>query len=80
MALVTIAFYSFWIGSVTLSAVYSESLFMALTLAAFYFLEKGRLYKATFFGFLASFTRSDGFLIFIPFVIYAIQELHNCKN
>ncbi len=80
IALVTVAFYSFWIGSVTLSAVYSESLFMALTLASFYYLEEGRFYKATFFGFLATFTRSDGFIIFIPFFVYAIQQLKTLKT
>ncbi len=80
IAIATVAFYSFCMGSVTLSAVYSESLFMALTLASFYYLEEGRFYRATFFGFFAAFTRSDGFIIFIPFFIYAIQQLKTLKT
>ncbi|MGA2386543.1 MAG: hypothetical protein ABSG33_08420 [Candidatus Bathyarchaeia archaeon] len=70
VALISTAFYSFWVGGVFFSEIYSEALFMALALCAFYFLEEKNLPAAVFLGFLASFTRSDGFLIFIPFFIY----------
>jgi hypothetical protein len=45
---------------------------MVLALASFYYLEENQLLKSALFGFLASFTRSDGFLIFIPFIISAL--------
>lgn len=74
IALIATVFYSFWGGASFYSAIYSEALFMALALGAFYYLEENKLYKATLLGFLASFTRSNGFLIFIPFLIYALQS------
>ena len=77
LALIATAFFSFWGGTVFYSALYSEALFMALALAAFYFLEEDNLPIAALIGFLASFTRSDGFLVFIPFLIYAIQSVKN---
>lgn len=77
IALVATAFYSFWGGAVFFSAIYSEALFMALALGAFYYLEEDKLPTAVLLGFLASFTRSDGFLIFIPFLIYALQSIKN---
>jgi Mannosyltransferase (PIG-V) len=75
IALVATAFYSFWGGAIFLSAIYSEALFMALALGAFYYLEKDKLPTAVLLGFLASFTRSDGFLICIPFLVYALQSI-----
>ena len=52
---------------------------MALSLGAFYFMEQNKLPAAMLLGFLASLTRSVGFLIFIPFIILALQQLkqHN---
>jgi len=75
VALISTAFYSFWVGGVFFSAIYSEALFMALALGAFYYLEENKLPIAVFLGFLASLTRSDGFLIFIPFLIYGLQQM-----
>ena len=75
VALVSTVFYSFWVGGVYFSSIYSEALFMALALASFYFLEEKRVYLATFLGFLAAFTRSDGFLVAVPFFVYSIQNL-----
>ncbi len=77
IALVATAFYSFWGGAVFYSAIYSEALFMALALGAFYYLEEDKLPIAVLLGFLASFTRSNGFLICIPFLIYALQSIKN---
>jgi len=73
IAIISVAFYSFWIATVFFSAVYSEALFMALALGSFYYLEEKRYYRAIPLGMLAAFTRSDGFLITIPFFIYALQ-------
>lgn len=74
VALISTAFYSFWVGGVFFSEIYTEALFMALALGAFYFLEEKKIPLAVFLGFLASFTRSDGFLIFIPFFIYGLLQ------
>ncbi len=73
IALISTAFFSFWAGSVFYSAIYSEALFMALLLGTFYYLEEDKLTIAVLLGFLASFTRSNGFLIFVPFLFYALQ-------
>jgi hypothetical protein len=74
LAIISTIFFSFWPGALFYSAVYSESLFMALALGAFYFLEKGESKKSTLLGFLAGFARSNGFLIFIPFLFYGLQK------
>ncbi len=67
-------FFCLWPGSLFYSAVYSESLFMTLTLGAFYFLEKVKNVKSTLLGFLAAFTRSNGFLVAIPFLYQGLKE------
>ncbi|MGO8807005.1 MAG: mannosyltransferase family protein [Candidatus Bathyarchaeia archaeon] len=72
-ALISIAFYSFSIATVFYSAVYSEALFMALALGSFYYLEEKRYCPAIVLGVLAAFTRSDGFLVAVPFFIYGLQ-------
>ena len=77
IALVATAFYCFWGGAVFYSAIYGEALFMALALGAFYYLEEDKLRNAVMLGFLASFTRSNGFLICIPFLICALQVIKN---
>jgi len=79
IALISTAFYSFWVGAVFFSAIYTEALFMALALGAFYYLAENKLSRAVFLGFLASFTRSDGFLIAIPFLICALQSMRIFK-
>ena len=43
LALIATAFYCFWIGGVFFSLIYTEALFMALALGAFYFLEENNL-------------------------------------
>ncbi len=77
IAVISTVFYCFFAGAVFYSAIYSESLFMALALASFYYLEENQLYKSVLFGFLASFTRADGFLICIPFVVSAFFQYRN---
>ncbi len=74
LALVSTLFFAFWPGSLFYSAIYSESLFMTLFLGAFYFLERGKSTKSTLFAFLAGLTRSNGFLIFIPFLYEGLQK------
>lgn len=74
LAVLSTIFFSFWPAALFFSAAYSESLFMALALGAFYFLEKGEGKKATLLGFLAGFTRGNAFLICIPFFILGLQK------
>jgi hypothetical protein len=80
VALASTVFFSFFVGGLYYSGVFSEALFMALSLGAFYFMEENKLVTAVFLGFLASFTRSIGFLIFIPFAVLAINHLLKRHN
>lgn len=49
-----------------LNAVYTESLFLFLSLATFYYALKRNFFWASVFGFFASLTRITGVLLFIP--------------
>jgi hypothetical protein len=51
------------------SAVYSESLFLFLTVASFYYMRERRWLVAGVFGFLAALTRSEGVLLAVPMFI-----------
>jgi len=48
------------------SAVYSESLFLFLTVASFYYARERRWVTAGAFGFFAALTRSEGVLLAVP--------------
>jgi hypothetical protein len=72
-ALISTVFFAFWPGALFYSAVYSESLFMTFALGAFYLLEKGQSGKSVVLGFFAALTRSNGFLILVPFVYNGLQ-------
>ncbi len=73
ICLLSTVFFAFLPGALFYSCVYSESLFMTFTLGAFYLLEKNQSAKAGILGFFASLTRSNGFLILIPFVYNGLQ-------
>ena len=51
-----------------LNAVYTESLFLFLSLATFYYALKKKFIHAGIFGLLASLTRVTGILLFIPLI------------
>ena len=51
------------------SAVYTESLFFALTVASFYYIRERRWVTAGIIGFFASLTRVEGVLLAVPFLI-----------
>ncbi len=74
IVLVSVGFFCFWGSSFFYSAVYSESLFMALGLLAFYFLEKEQTTKSTLFAFFAGLARSTGFIVSVPFIYNGLQK------
>ena len=74
IAVASTVFFAFWPGALFYSTVYSESLFMTLTLAAFYLLEKGKTAGSTVLGFFAAFARSSGFLIAAVFFFDGVQK------
>ncbi|MEA2361454.1 MAG: hypothetical protein QOD71_599 [Thermoleophilaceae bacterium] len=54
------------------SAIYSESLFLALTVGCVYFARRGWWWRAGALGALASATRSQGLLVLVPLAIIAL--------
>lgn len=67
--LITIFPTSFYFG-----ALYSESLFLLLTLLAFFFARKGNWFLASIFGMIASATRVFGILLLPAFIIEAYVQ------
>jgi len=64
------AFYvSIFPTAIFFSAVYSESLFLFLTVASFYYVRERRWLTAGAFGFFAALTRSEGVLLAAPLLI-----------
>jgi hypothetical protein len=57
-----------------LQAVYTESLFLLLTLACFVFAREGRWRLAGIMGLLATLTRSTGVLLLIPMAYYYYER------
>ncbi len=55
--------------AVFFSAVYSESLFFALTVSSFYYIRERRWVTAGILGAFASLTRVEGVLLAVPFLI-----------
>jgi len=51
------------------SAVYTESLFLALTVASFYFIREHKWLTAGIIGFFAALTRVEGVLLIVPMAI-----------
>ena len=62
-------FVSIFPTAIFFSAVYSESLFLFLTVASFYYVRERRWVMAGVFGFLAALTRSEGVLLAVPLLI-----------
>ena len=60
---------SFFFGS-----LYTESLFLLFTILTFYSLHKKRFLSASLFSILSSLTRFVGVFLFIPILIYVINE------
>jgi len=62
-----------------LNAVYTESLFLLLSLLTFYYALKGRFKVAGVFGLLAALTRVTGILLFIP-VLWEFWKKHGTRK
>jgi hypothetical protein len=74
-AALAVVFISVFPTAFIFGAVYSESLFLLLSLAAFVFARRGRLLAASVAGMSAVLTRSSGLLLLVPlFVFYAQQR------
>ena len=57
------------------SIVYTESVFLALSVLTIYFIRKKLWHLGGFFGLLASFTRNQGLLLLIPIFIELISSV-----
>ncbi len=69
IAQVTVMLLAFFPMALFFSAVYTESLFLALSLATIYAARRGRWVWAGVFGMLAAVTRDGGVLLFVPVVL-----------
>ncbi|HEY5349021.1 MAG TPA: glycosyltransferase family 39 protein [Candidatus Lustribacter sp.] len=65
----TIFYVSIFPTAIFFSAVYTESLFLCLSVASFYYVRERRWMLAGTFGFLAALTRVEGVLMAVPFLI-----------
>jgi len=61
--------------AVFFSAVYTESLFFALTVAAFYYIRERKWLAAGILGGLAALTRVEGVLLAVPFAMEAVSAV-----
>lgn len=62
--------FSFFFG-----IVYTESLFMMLSIMCFYYLRKNNWLLAGFFGFLSAVTKNQGIILFAPAVVEVLMSL-----
>ena len=66
--------------SVFLFAGYSESLFLALSIAALYLVRQGRWGRAGLMALLATWTRTSGWLLAIPFLFEYVQPREGLRS
>lgn len=70
----TVWLVAFFPASLFYSAVYSEALFAALTIAAFYWARRKRWLAAAVAGSFSGLARSIGFLLLLPLLIQWLQQ------
>lgn len=70
----SVVYLSLFPTSFFLQAVYTESLFLLLSLACFFWAREGRWRLSGFAGLLAALTRSTGVLLVIPMAVYYFQS------
>jgi hypothetical protein len=76
----TIFYVSIFPTAIFFSAVYTESLFLCLTVASFYYLRERRWVTAGIFGYFAALTRVEGVLLAVPLLIEALLALRAQRN
>jgi hypothetical protein len=69
-----VVYLSLFPTSFFLQAVYTEALFLLLSLACFFWAREGRWRLSGLAGLLAALTRSTGVLLVIPMAVYYFQE------
>ena len=74
VALLSVAYLSLFPTSFFFQAIYSEWLFLLLTLSCFYFAREDRWWPAGLAGLLATFTRSAGVLLVAPMLVYYFAQ------
>jgi Gpi18-like mannosyltransferase len=62
------------------SAVYTESLFLFLTVASFYYIRERHWLTAGILGFFAALTRVEGVLLVVPFLIEWVIALSEARS
>ena len=72
----TVLYLSLFPAAFFLAAAYTESLFLCLSVLAFYSLRRGRWWLAGLFGFLACLTRLAGILMLLPFFYEYLRQHH----
>ncbi len=73
-------FLAIYPAGVFLSAVYSESLFLLLTLSSLYYWYLGRTYTSGILGFLAALTRPVGIFLVIPYLYETLVNSSRRKS
>lgn len=71
----TVILFSFLPGTVYLSAVYPETLYLTLLFSSFYCLQKSKVFTAAFLSLLAALARPEGAFLSIVFLVKALQNI-----
>ena len=74
VALLSVVYVALFPTSFFFQAIYSEGLFLLLTLACFCFARDGRWWLAGLAGLLATLTRSAGVLLVVPMLVYYFER------
>jgi hypothetical protein len=74
LAFISAVLLAFYPAGVFLSAVYSDSLFLLLTISSLYYWRRDNLGRSTGLGFLAALTRPVGVLLVVPFLYKLLQD------
>ncbi len=72
----TVAFLSFFPTSFYLTSVYSESLFLLFSVAAFYFAERRHWALAGLAGMFSVLTRNTGLFLIVPLALLMVEQEH----
>lgn len=70
----TVLFLLIYPTAIFFAAVYTESLFVFLAVATFYFCKRGKFFFAALFGLCAAMTRIPGLFLIVPFLYYLFKQ------